>query len=194
MLFSGSHRPVLGPALGARSLAGALALVCSAGLLPGQSSRATDEQVRPVFLYQLAQYVNWPAEKAGVPLRFCILDDPDLVESLEAVTRGKSIQGRPVQVAPVRDLDHFQGCDVGFTATAKPKRLQEFFARWTYPPVLLAGELKGFAEAGGMVNLRIESGRVAFDVNIDILQRAGLSVRSQLLRLAKIVPTGKVSK
>jgi hypothetical protein len=53
--------------------------------------------------------------------------------------------------------------------------------------VLTIGETDRFAQAGGMIRLIIDEGRVRFDVNIVSAERAGLKVSSQLLKLARKV-------
>jgi len=166
------------------------ALTMAAAGVKAQAPRsATDEQVRPVFLYQLAQYVTWPGEKATTAevLRFCIMEDAGLAELLATVVRGKSIQGRPLAVSKVKDSDPLADCHLVFVGLTKKKTLREFLGRWTYPPVLLVGEAEEFAELGGMVNLKVDGGRVSFEINLESTERAGLTVRSQLLRLARIV-------
>jgi hypothetical protein len=51
-------------------------------------------------------------------------------------------------------------------------------------PVLTVGDVSEFAQAGGMIGMRIEDNRVRFDVNLAAAQRAGLTLNSQMLKLA----------
>jgi YfiR/HmsC-like len=50
-----------------------------------------------------------------------------------------------------------------------------------------------FAEQGGLIGLRVEADKVRFDINVDAAQRTGLTMSSQLLKLARVVrsPFGK---
>ena len=156
----------------------------------GDAVVATEEQVRAAFLYQLAQYADWPPESfaaEAAPMRFCILGADDLAATLQNIVSGKRIQGRPIAVSVVRDTAELAGCHVGFIGFTREKKLRETFSKWSYPPVLLVGEASHFAELGGMVNLVIDSGRVSFEINLSIAGRARLQFRSQLLRLARIV-------
>jgi hypothetical protein len=169
------------------------ALAAYTVLAPGLSAQkpvqsATGEQVRAAFLYQLAQYVTWPGNKSVDPLRFCVLGNDQLADMLGGVLEGKSIQGRPLTAIKLAGPEHLAGCDVAFLAFPKRKQLQELLAHWSYPPVLLVGETDGFAVVGGMVNLKIDEGRVSIEINLNTTRRAGLDMRSQLLRLARIVP------
>lgn len=161
--------------------------------LPAQKPvySATDEQVRAAFLYQLAQYVTWPENKNREPLRFCVLGNDKLADMLGGVLQGKSIQERSLTVGKVSGPEQLAGCNVGFLSIGRRKQLQELLVHWSYPPVLLVGEMDGFAELGGMVNLKIDEGRVSIEINLNTARRAGLDMRSQLLRLARIVPKAR---
>ncbi len=168
----------------------ALATALLAATLAAQGPRsATEEQLRPVLIFQLAQYVNWPDSRAkpGESLRFCVLDNPDLADSLTVVVRGKSIQDRPLTVAKANSPADLNGCHVVFIGISRQKPLRDLLTHWTYPPALLVGEAEGFAELGGMVNLKVGGGRVALQINLANTERAGLKVRSQLLNLAQLV-------
>ena len=52
---------------------------------------------------------------------------------------------------------------------------------------LTVGEVKGFAEQGGIINLTREENRLRFEVNIDAAAKSRLKISSKLLALAKIV-------
>jgi hypothetical protein len=143
--------------------------------------------LRVAFLFQLAQYVTWPQSKPGEALHFCILGDDELAGQMGSALRGKTVQGRPVSISKVnQNALATKGCHVAYMAVSR-RRIQELLGRWQYPPMLLVGDADGFATHGGMVNIRFESGRMAMEINLETCRRAGLDLRSQLLRLARIV-------
>ena len=57
-------------------------------------------------------------------------------------------------------------------------------------PVLTVSDGKGFVEAGGIIELYLEGGRMRFAINVDTAERAGLRLSSRLLRLARVVREG----
>lgn len=168
----------------------AAALLAAGAIFGAERRSAPEEQVRAAFLYQLAQFVHWPEASYGgpqSPLRFCVLGDDDLERTLQAIAAGKTIDGRRLVVRQVLRGDELVHCHVAFVGLRSERSLRELFHSWQYPPVLLAGEWPGFAEYGGMVNLRLEDGRVSFEVNLEAIDRARLELRSQLLRFARLV-------
>ncbi len=171
-----------------------LALICAgAGAVAAfgfEGAVASEEEVRAAFLFQLAQYVDWPADALGrpnAPLRFCVLGQDKLLSTLEPTVRGKTIRGRPITLQKADNPAQLEGCHVAFLALRGERQIRGALREWRYPPVLLVGEAEGFAEYGGMVNLVIASGHVSFEINIGAAERARLDLRSQLLRFAHIV-------
>ncbi len=149
---------------------------------------ATDEQVRAAFFYQLAQFVTWPEQKDRAPIQFCVLGNDGFADMLDAVLKGKTIREHALTVRKAANLDQFSGCHIAFLALGKRKQLQDALARWGYTQMLLVGEAEGFTEMGGMVNLKIDDGRVSIEINLNAARKAGLDIRSQLLQVARIVP------
>jgi hypothetical protein len=54
-------------------------------------------------------------------------------------------------------------------------------------PVLTVSDADVFARQGGAIALVRADGRLQFDINIDVLNRAGLKPHSQMMRLARQV-------
>ncbi len=157
----------------------------------------SEDQARAGFLYQIAQYVQWPGAAFpldGSPLRFCIMGQDSVAANLEAAVRGKSIQGHALVVMRAREITHLQGCQVAYIGPVRERALRDLFDTWMYPPVLLVGESSRFTEMGGMVNLAFTEGRVSFEINTAAAERAGLVFRSQLLRFARLVTDHRGSR
>ncbi len=53
--------------------------------------------------------------------------------------------------------------------------------------ILTVSDMEQFAEHGGMIALTVEDQKVRFSVNIAAVERSGLKMGSQLLKLARIV-------
>lgn len=173
----------------------AAVLVWTGGSVSLRAQQAPEDRVRAAFLYQLAQYVTWPQEApTKEPFRICVYGYSGFSATLESAVRGKRIDNRPVRVLNLKTPDEIPQCQLVYLGFESRREIAEFIGRWNYPPVLLVGEADGFAELGGMVNLVLDSGRVNFEVNLAATRRAGVSLRSQLLRFAKLVTAGGAAK
>lgn len=174
----------------------------TAGLLlaapPARSAVATpapDEYaVKAAFLYHFAHLVDWPAPLApGEPFVIAVAGPNPFGRALEEVLTGKAVRGQPVQVQRVATTAELEGLRpqivfVGGDADHARQALGAVAGQ----PVLTVGESPRFAERGGMIGFRVTpEGRIAFDINLHRAEQAGLRMSSQLLKLARIVGSGR---
>jgi len=84
-------------------------------------------------------------------------------------------------------MDTLKKCHLLFICQSERKNAKEIFDLLKNNGVLTVADTEGFLEDGGIVNFVIEDNKVRFDINLTASEKAGLKIRSQLLRLAKKV-------
>ena len=78
----------------------ALLLVCAARL-GAQTAKASEAQVKAVFLFNFAQFVDWPPEAvpdSQAPLIIGILGEDPFGDFLDATVRGERRGARPFEI------------------------------------------------------------------------------------------------
>lgn len=141
-------------------------------------------QVKAAFLKNFVKFVEWPPQAPGT-LTLCVLgDDPfkDALKGSDDVGGGRSLAYR--RIAGVGDAE---GCQAVFVAAGQRKALPEIIAALEGRPVLTIGDGESMAGAGLMLSFLIEEQKVRFEANLAPARRAGLTVSSRLLGLAKTV-------
>jgi len=103
------------------------------------------------------------------------------------VVSGEVVRGHPLVVKRLRADQDLQGCQVLFISRSEKNRLPELLKRLKGSPVLSVGEVGGFAEQGGMVNLLVPDKTVKIEINQAAAEEAGLKISSKLLKLAHLV-------
>jgi len=78
----------------------------------------------------------------------------------------------------------WRSCQVLYLPDAEAGRAESSLRGLGSAPVLTISDQAGFVQAGGMIGLRMDDNRVRFDVNLLAAQRAGLTLSSQMLKLA----------
>lgn len=166
----------------------ALVLVLLAAA-PAQQRPASSVDVKAGLLFNFLLFVDWPEPGPAAddePILIGILGEDEFGDAFKPV-EDKIIDGRPVVIR------HFPA----FTPDAPWRQCREIYIGETFDatpaavladlegaPVLTVSGIEGFAESGGMIQLREENGHVRFDVNPQAARRAGLEIRSKVLRLA----------
>lgn len=161
---------------------------------PAERPPVKEYQVKAVFLYNFAQFVEWPdAAFPGdsSPLVVGILGTDPFNSYLDEVVRGEKVNGHPIRVVRYDSPEEVEDCHVLFVSASEGDRLGPILQRLKDRRILTVGETDLFARHGGMVSFVNRQGRVRFQINLDALQAADLSVSSKLLRLAEIVSPGK---
>jgi len=100
---------------------------------------------------------------------------------------GKQTRGRTVALKQITDTKDLDQCQIVFINSSEKARLPELLAKLKDARVLSVSEIDGFAEQGGIINFISEHNRVRFEINPDAARRLGLTISSQVLKLAKIV-------
>lgn len=79
-------------------------------------------------------------------------------------------------------------CSVLFISASDSGNLSQILEGIKGAPVLTVGDTEGYAGRGVVVNFFLEDNKVRFEINVEASRLAGLTISSQLLKLARIVP------
>ncbi|MBF0477398.1 MAG: YfiR family protein [Deltaproteobacteria bacterium] len=148
-----------------------------------------ESRVKAAFIYNFAKFVEWPEQ--ALPdkddtILLCAIEDTDFGQAFDLIEE-KIVKGRKVvyQCCPKssRALDT---CHIVYLNSQDPKIVQEVLRSLKGRHVLTVGELDGFVQLGGIINLYSSDNKIRFEINVDAANRAGLKLSSQLLKLAKI--------
>ena len=147
------------------------------GTAPGY----TEPEIKAAFVLHLIGFITWP--DAHEPSAICMTKESNVQGALAALLKGRA--GTNLSLKILVDDQDLQSCDLLFlNDEAKLPVLTDV------APLLTIGETLGFADSGGMVELRRQAGRVELIINVSELQYAGFSASSRLMSLATIVTPG----
>jgi hypothetical protein len=155
-----------------------------------QGDNQGEYRVKLAFLYNFAQFVQWPADTfpdSGAPLSICVAGDNPFKGEIEQSLSGRTIGGHPIEVRRLNPEEDPHACQMIFVRASEMKAAPRILASSKGSSTLTVGEAKGFAERGGIINLTREENKLRFEVNIDAAAQTRLKISSKLLALAKIV-------
>jgi YfiR/HmsC-like len=170
------------------SLAIPLAALLLARAMQGQS--VEENNMKAAILYNLAKFVEWPSStfrNPTDPIVACVLGDTSFGRSLDRELNGKLLDDRKFVIRHVSEIRQASGCQILMFATSERKGWRSVLSELPAVGLLTVGEADGFASDGGVVNLRVESGKVRIQINVEAAKSEGLQISSRLLSLAQIV-------
>jgi hypothetical protein len=170
-------------------LASALLLPVGSGLAL-QGSRASEYQVKAVFLFNFAQFVEWQAPEGEETRRAVIIgilgDDP-FGRVLDETLRGEHLRARPFEARRYREGRDVGACDILFISRSEAGDIGAIIADLNNRPILTVSDADDFARRGGMIQFVTDKGRIRLRINLAAAQAARLTISSKLLRVAEIV-------
>ncbi|WP_428354783.1 YfiR family protein [Methyloprofundus sp.] len=175
---------------------GILLLCYSLSLNASTAGELDQATLKVLYSYKFGKFTNWPEAKLNASsdsFQYCILGQNPFPQVTQNMIIGKPIQGIPLAI----DLFDYglipeevlTTCHILFISKSERHRLATILTRLKQTPVLTVSDIHGFSRVGGMITLVEDHGKLRFQINLDSLQQAGISISSKILELAEIVNT-----
>ena len=174
---------------------GALLLALAVAAPPGRAETpaALEYQVKAVFLFHFAQFVDWPVRAfhdARSPIVIGILGDDPFGPFLDQAVQGERIGTHPLVARRFHPGEDPAGCPILFISRSESERLGKIISRLQGAAVLTVGDSDSFIEQGGMVRFITVKNKIRLKINVEAAKGAGLTISSKLLRPAMIAGPG----
>ena len=149
--------------------------------------QAIEAEVKAVFLYNFAKYVDWPAASQGssATIRMCVTANPQFLAILREAVRDEVINGRPLAAIGLDGLDGARDCDILYVGDAATPDAAAWINAVRGRQILTVGD--GVLVDGLVIAFVRDQNRVRFDINRQAAARRSLAISSRLLGLARRV-------
>jgi hypothetical protein len=164
-----------------------LACTCSAAWA---GTAPSEYQVKAVFLFNFAHFVDWPVDAFGqpdAPFAVCVLGEDPFGSTLDDIVRGETINQHPFAIKRLRDLRDIGDCKILFIARSELSRLDEILPALKGRSILTVSEADGLERRGVMIRLLTENNRIRLRIDLAAARAGNLTISSNLLRPAEIV-------
>jgi len=172
---------------------GIIALLLFFGESPyAEAQQPSEYQVKAAFLYNFANFVEWPEETLSdtTTLVIGVLGKDPFEAALTRFEKQK-VKGRSLRIVQSERLQDLPFCHMLFINSTEEKNLNQVFRYLEEKPTLTVGEVEQFARRGGIINFVIKDKKVRFEINRAKAIESGLKLSSKLLKLATIVEDEK---
>ena len=177
----------------ARWLLACLLAGVSAGLSRAQTPSA-EYQVKAVFLFNFAQFVDWPTSAfpgAQAPIVIAVLGKDPFGAYLDNLVRGEVIGARPLAIRRCNRVEDLAGCHLVFISRSENREMETVLTKLKGQPLLTVSDVDTFTRSGGMVRFAMESGRIRLRINVEAARSSHLTISSKVLRPDTIATPGR---
>jgi hypothetical protein len=169
-----------------RAILSAIAVALLTTQVASSADDGLEYQVKAAFLFNFLKFVEWPGAPTDSSWVIGILGRDPFGGVLEQTVRGKTVNGRPVEVRRYARLADVKECNILFIGRADFERIVTPTLPFLQQPGLLTvGEAPGFLKSGGIINFYLQENRVHFEIQPSAAHSAGLHVSAQLLKLGR---------
>jgi hypothetical protein len=157
---------------------------------PAQQSPPSEYQVKAAYLYNFGKFVDWSAPSVSAKrdgFQICVLGQDPFGPALDAALAKQSIDGKSVMARRIAKPQDAAGCQILFISSSEDRQLKGIFTVLDGAGVLTVSDIPQFSQRGGMIEFTLEGNRVRFEVNLTTAEAAGLTLSSELLKVAVAV-------
>ena len=172
----------------------AFALLVIAAGLGGAAAPVSEYQLKAVFLFHFAQFVEWPAtafSKPNAPFVIGVLGKDPFGADLDDVVRGETIDGHPLIVERYHDVRQIRDCQILFIPATELVDLDEILTALKGRSTLTVTDANDKQPRGVMIGLITQDSRIRLRIDVEAAKASNLTISSKLLRPAEIVGTAR---
>ena len=150
----------------------------------------TEYEIKAAYLFTFGRFVGWPErDPAHDPASFviCILGNDPFGAALDSTVAGATLQGRSVIARRLTSTREAASCHVLFISASEERQLATIVQEIGHAGVLTVSDMPRFVGRGGMIQFLTSGSRVRFEIDLQPAQEAGLTLSSDLLRVASAV-------
>lgn len=149
-----------------------------------QNRPPTQDDVEAAYLYNFGRFVQWPLPTAQKSMNICVLGQDPFGGTLDRIVAKEQVNGLRLAVVRLQDTRTAGSCAILFMGASEASHLDRDLSALDGLPVLTVSDLPGFIDRGGMIQFVLENDSVRFEVNLTAAENAGLTLSSQLLKVA----------
>jgi hypothetical protein len=170
------------------------ALACLVGAMvlasPTRAAQVGEYDLKAVFLYNFAQFVDWPPDAfltPDAPFVIGVVGPDPFGDALEEIVRDEYVKGHRFAVERYRSADEIGSCHILFVPFRAGAEIAAVLPHLAARHVLTVGESEDIVKRGVAVGFRMENQRVRIRINLGAARAANLTISSKLLRAAEVV-------
>lgn len=135
------------------------------------------------YIYNFTQLTSWPSAAVKDTFTVCVVGSNPFDSNLDPLESRKVNDVRIVVRHRSAADNDLSSCNVLFVSGSERSKLKDILKRLKGVPALTMSDIGGFSNSGGMVEFKLEDGKISIWVALSQVRVTGLSISSKLLNL-----------
>ncbi|MEO3714815.1 YfiR family protein [Roseateles flavus] len=153
--------------------------------LAGAAQASDEAALKAAFVYRFAQFTQWPPP----PLKdftYCLAGSSDMGEALRGLA-ARQHEVSQVRVVTLTQVGQASGCQLLVLSLLDRQEMLRWQQALADAPVLIVADSPEALRSGAVIALAQEPNGLTFRINNTEAKRRGLTLSSQVLKLAREV-------
>jgi hypothetical protein len=142
-------------------------------------------ELQAELVYNFTEYVTWFSHEAKSPKSLCIIGDNPVIPYLKELLENKNEEN--IIIVRKHENDYLEDCNILFINDNYDGYLRRILLRVKNKPILTFGNMKDFAENGGIVQFTLRNNRVEFKINIKEMRSSRLRISDSILSVSDTI-------
>ena len=147
----------------------------------------TNAKIKAIYIFNFANYIEWPKEYRDEPFVIGILGDSPLIKELQSMSSTKKVFNQSIQVRKFEDLASVSRCHILYVPVDTKDPITGVLGSVKNYSTLVVTDKPGLAQQGSAINFVVLQNRVKFELNESNAVKYNLKVSNSLEALAILV-------
>ncbi|BCD99962.1 YfiR family protein [Marinicellulosiphila megalodicopiae] len=149
---------------------------------------SAEQRMKAMFIYNFSNFVQWSDSAfKNENLKICLYGNVPFAKDMVHF-EGVPVRDRKLKFIITSNLKEIEfGCHILYVGIDETENLQTFFKNINHNFVLSVGNVDGFVQKGGIINILRTSDQRKFEINLKKAQESGLNMSTDLLELARVI-------
>lgn len=159
-------------------------------LLGTKALAQNDYKVQAGFLYHFTKHIEWSVAKQNTDLVIGVMGDASVIRAMEEMVQARN--GSNTQKMVVRKINpttDLSTCHIVYVQNGYIEQFNEASAKTNLTTVLIVSESATPAQKNICINFMLKEDKLRFTVNKAAIERAGLKISTDLVKLSIHVET-----
>lgn len=153
---------------------------------PGTRQELAHEyELKAVFLFNFLKYINWEDNPNEEYFNIAVLGESKILPPLEEIAAKRKAKNLNIEVHEISDLNNEEFFHLLFIPDAAKERWRDLSKLPLDARTVTIAESHGFPGRASAFEFLINDGKLRFKINQEEIAETGVSVSSQLLKLAQ---------
>lgn len=142
-----------------------------------------NEKLKVVFIYNFTKYISWPAGQDQGDFIIGVLGSSAMSQELAGYVASRKVGTRSIKVVDFASAGGLQSCHLVYVPGSQNGSLGSVISKYKQQPVVVVADNPGAIDGGAAINFIFEEGKQKFEVRKTNLEKNGLKVNSELLKM-----------